>query len=451
MSPSPSPLDSGLAKARRRLIPVVFLSYVIAFIDRTNVASAASEMGKNLIGFDDDVFGLGAGIFFIGYFLLEIPGSIIVERWSARKWISRIMISWGIMAACTAAVKTPSHFYTVRFLLGLAEAGFFPGVIVYMAHWFPKRERAKALAGFFIAGPIAFILGPNISRLMIDIGTPGHPTFLGMQGWQIIYIFWGIPAVIMGVVVLFTLTDRPRQATWLTDAERSALENELQREREGNGDAAHMRIIDGLKNPTIVLMALAYFGVNTANYGVDFFLPKILSRWYGHDYSGSTILFFGSLPYIAMLAGQIWIGRRSDRTGERWLHAAVPLMVGALVLTLAPWSHGLLPMTLAVFGLTLAGIRGLLPAFWALPGLLLQGTAAAGAIGFINSFGNLGGYLGSRILGKGSKLTGSYDIGLYILAACGCLSALIIFGLARAHRRNVAATAAATREPAVVG
>src|SRR5215204_2905492 len=175
MSPAPSALDRARAKAYRRLIPLVFISYVIAFIDRANVASAGPQMIKDLPGFDPSVFGIGAGIFFFGYFLLEIPGSIIVERWSARKWISRIMISWGIMAACTAAVKTPTHFYTVRFLLGLAEAGFFPGVIVYLSHWFPRRDRAKALAGFFVAGPIALILGPNISRLMIDIGVGANP------------------------------------------------------------------------------------------------------------------------------------------------------------------------------------------------------------------------------------------------------------------------------------
>src|SRR5688572_12697851 len=171
MSPASSALDRARAKAYRRLIPQVFLAYVIAFIDRANVASAGPQMVKSLEGFTDQVFALGAGIFFIGYFLLEIPGSIIVEKWSARKWISRIMITWGIMAACTALVKTPTHFYSVRFLLGLAEAGFFPGVIVYLTHWFPRKDRAKALAGFFIAGPIALIAGPNISRLMIDIGT----------------------------------------------------------------------------------------------------------------------------------------------------------------------------------------------------------------------------------------------------------------------------------------
>ena len=445
MSPALPALDRARAKAYRRLIPLVFISYVIAFIDRANVASAGSEMVKALPGFGPGVFGFGAGIFFLGYFLLEIPGSIIVERWSARKWISRIMISWGIMAACTAAVKTPTHFYTVRFLLGLAEAGFFPGVIVYLSHWFPRRDRAKALAGFFIAGPIALIAGPNISRLMIDIGTGGNPLVLGLRGWQWVYIFWGIPAVIMGVVVFFALTDRPHQAKWLTEEERNALENELRREREQDGAGSHHLGLRALFQnrttlATVILLSLAYFFGNAANYGVDFFLPTILTSWYGATFTKpSTILFFGSLPYIVMLLAQIGIGRRSDRTGERWLHAALPVFFGAVMLAIVPSSQGTLILTLVVFGLILGGIRGYLPAFWALPSLLLHGTAAAAAIGFINSFGNLGGFLGSIIMGKRAKGITSFDFGLYVLAACAAISATIILGLGVWHRRRTAA------------
>jgi ACS family tartrate transporter-like MFS transporter len=460
MSPASPALDRARAKAYRRLIPLVFISYVIAFIDRANVASAGAEMVKSLSGFNDQVFAFGAGIFFVGYFLLEIPGSIIVERWSARKWISRIMISWGIMAACTALVKTPTHFYSVRFLLGLAEAGFFPGVIVYLSHWFPRKDRAKALAGFFIAGPIALIAGPNISRLMVDIGTSQvvdgvmvhYPLVLGLKGWQWIYIFWGIPAVIMGVVVLFALTDRPREAKWLTEEEREALENELRREREEDAGASrHLGVAALFKDRTtlitVLLLSLAYFAGNALAYGVDFFLPKILANWYRGQYRTSTILFFGSLPYIVMLAAQILIGRRSDRRGERWLHAAVPVLLGALALALAPSSKGILALTLVAFGLTLAGTRGYLPAFWALPNLLLQGTAAAAAIGFINSFGNLGGFVGSLIMGGRAKQVAAYGTGLYVLAGCGMLSSAIIFALASWHRRRAAATVPA--QPAV--
>jgi ACS family tartrate transporter-like MFS transporter len=342
-------------------------------------------------------------------------------------------------------VKVPWHFYTVRFLLGLAEAGFFPGVIVYLSHWFPKRDRAKALAGFFIAGPIALIAGPNISRLMIDIGTAGHPAVLGLKGWQWIYIFWGIPAVIMGVVVFFALTDRPQQARWLTDEERNALENELRREREQDAAGSHHLGLRALFQNrttllTVILLSLAYFFGNAANYGVDFFLPQILTSWYGATFTKqSTILFFGSLPYVIMLLAQLWIGRRSDRTGERWLHAALPVFIGAVMLAIVPSSQGTLVLTLVVFGLILGGIRGYLPAFWALPNLLLHGTAAAAAIGFINSFGNLGGFLGSIIMGRRAKGITSFDFGLYVLSGCAVLCATIILGLGVWHRRRTAA------------
>jgi ACS family tartrate transporter-like MFS transporter len=464
MSAAPEALERARTKAYRRLIPLVFISYVIAFIDRANVSSAGLEMGKDLPGFDDNVFSIGAGIFFLGYFLLEIPGSIIVERWSARKWISRIMITWGIMAACTSLVKTPTHFYTVRFLLGLAEAGFFPGVIVYLAHWFPRRDRARALAGFFVASPIALILGPNISSLMIEIGTSQtvngvtvhHATMLGLKGWQLMYIFWGIPAVIMGVVVLFALTDRPSQAKWLTEEERNALEAELRREREEGAGGGHHAGLGALFKDrtallTVLLLSLAYFAGNAANYGVDFFLPKILKSWYGAHHGSSQILIFSSLPYIVMLLAQLWIGRRSDRKGERWLHAAIPVVLGGVAMACTPSTHGMLALTLLAFGLTLGGIRGYLPAFWALPSQLLQGTAAAAAIGFINSFGNLGGLVGSRILGKGSKLTGSYDVGLYMLAGCAVLSAAIILGLWRLHRRSARTVSTSARQVASAG
>ena len=263
---SSRPLDRARRKAYVRLIPILFICYVIAYVDRANVAIAKLTMTSDLPGFDNAVIGFGAGIFFIGYFLLEIPGTLLVELWSARKWISRIMISWGIMAALTAFVGTrvpvvsglveavfrplcdllgwsfnlaEFQFYTIRFLLGLAEAGFFPGVIVYLTHWFPSRDRARALSWFLIATPVAQIISPKISNLMLKIGTDEvingvtvhRPEVLGMEGWQWVYIGWGIPAVIMGIIVLTMLTDRPGQARWLDPEERDALELELKREK----------------------------------------------------------------------------------------------------------------------------------------------------------------------------------------------------------------------------
>src|SRR5260221_3949592 len=222
-----SPLDRARRKAYWRLIPLCFISYVIAYVDRSNVAIAKLTMTRDLPGFDNAVIGFGAGVFFIGYFLLEIPGTLIVERWSARKWIARIMITWGIVAALTPLVKTPFQFYVVRFLLGLAEAGFYPGVIVYLTHWFASRDRARALAYFFVATPIAQVISPKISNELLKIGTDEtingvavhRPELFGLEGWQCVYIFWGIPAVVLGVVVLALLKDRPRDAGWLTPEE----------------------------------------------------------------------------------------------------------------------------------------------------------------------------------------------------------------------------------------
>ena len=226
------PLDRARKKAFRRLMPLLFVSYMIAYVDRQNVAVAKLTMTKDLPDFDNAVIGFGAGIFFLGYFLLEIPGTLMVERWSARKWICRIMVSWGIMAALTAAVTKPWHFYSVRFLLGLAEAGFFPGIIVYLTHWFPSRDRARALATFLIATPCAQIFSPKISNWLLTIGTDAaNPPVLGMVGWQWVYVFWGLPAVVLGFIVLWWMVDKPRQAKWLTAEESSALEAAMERAR----------------------------------------------------------------------------------------------------------------------------------------------------------------------------------------------------------------------------
>ncbi|HEX9204262.1 MAG TPA: MFS transporter, partial [Vicinamibacteria bacterium] len=326
-----SPLDRARRKAYRRLLPLCFICYVIAYVDRANVAIAKLTMTRDLPGFDNAVIGFGAGIFFLGYFLLEIPGTLIVEAWSARKWISRIMITWGITAALTAAVTTPFQFNLVRFLLGLAEAGFFPGVIVYLTHWFPSRDRARALAYFFVATPLAQVVSPKISNALLRIGTDEtvggvlvhHPEVRGLEGWQWVYIAWGLPAVVMGVVVLFALTDRPHQARWLTPEERDALTAELDREK-GSSPARHrMKVTEALRHPKVLLLALAYFLAVTGSYGVEFFLPSILERWYALKFDAITWLVI--LPPLLALAGQLFVGWSSDRTKERRLHTAVPM------------------------------------------------------------------------------------------------------------------------------
>ncbi len=428
-------LDRARSKAYWRLIPLLFFCYVIAYVDRSNVAIAKLTMTRDLAGFDNAVIGFGAGIFFAGYFLLEIPGTLLVEKWSARKWSSRIMISWGIVAALTALVKTPMQFYVVRFFLGLAEAGFYPGVIVYLTHWFPVRDRARALALFFVATPIAQIISPKISNLMLTIGTDEvvnglpvhHPELFGLDGWQWIYIFWGIPAVVLGFAVFFWLPDRPRHARWLSAEERSVLEQELEREKQSGAGHRQLKLLEALRHPKVLILAAAYFFIVTANYGVEFFLPSILQQWYALKFDAITWLVI--LPSVMALAGQLFVGWSSDRFKERRLHTAVPIALGGVALALTPFTQGNLLLTILFFMVAVAGLKAYLPAFWSLPNLFLTQTAAAGSIGLINSVGNLGGFLGPYIIGKVETMTGSFVGGLFYLSASTMVTAIIIFFL----------------------
>jgi MFS transporter, ACS family, tartrate transporter len=432
-------LDRARRKAYWRLLPLLFVCYVIAYVDRTNVAIAKLTMARDLPGFDNAVFGFGMGLFFWGYFLLEIPGTLMVEKWSARRLICRIMITWGLAAALTAVVKTPVQFYSVRFLLGLAEAGFFPGVIVYLTHWFPGRDRTRALSWFLVATPIAQITSPKISNALLRIGTDEvvngvtvhHPELFGLEGWQWVYIFWGIPAVVLGIVVLFMLTDRPRDAKWLTAEEREALERQLEIEKAQRAGGRRMSWLEAFKNPKVLLLAAAYFCSTTSNYGVEFFLPTILQQWYSLKLDAITWLVI--LPPCLALAGQLFVGWNSDRTKDRRSHAVVPIVIGLIAMGLAPLTHGNLVLTIGCFMVAFAGIKSYQPAFWSLPSLFLTESAAAASIGLINSVGNLGGFMGPYVLGQVEKLTGSFVGGIYFLCGCMTMCATIIFllGLGR--------------------
>ncbi|GIW85919.1 MAG: MFS transporter [Isosphaeraceae bacterium] len=428
-------LDRAVRKAYWRLLPLLFLCYVIAYIDRVNVGFAKLNMQKDLEpqGFTESVFGFGMGIFFLGYLLLEIPGTLLVERWSARKWICRIMVTWGVIAALTAFVREPWQFYTVRFLLGLAEAGFFPGVIVYLTHWFPSRDRTRALAWFLIGTPIAQMVAPPLSEVFMGIGVGDRPPVLGLVGWQWVFIVWGIPAVVLGIVVLATLTDRPRHAGWLSEEERTALEGELERERaEQKARSGHMGVLGALKHPKVLALAAAYFFVVTGNYGVELYMASILQDWYGLDVKKVAYLII--IPPIGSLIGQLFIGWSSDRTRERRWHAALPIVMGALALFLAPASQGQVAVTVGLFTVAMTGLKAYLPAFWALPSLLMTESAAAASIGMINSFGNLGGWVGPSVLGFVKQATQEYRYGLWFLGASMLVSALIIVNLGIGRR-----------------
>lgn len=441
-SPSSAALDSARRKAYWRLLPLLFTCYVVAFVDRTNVAIAKLTMTRDLPGFDNKVIGLGAGMFFIGYFLLEVPGSLIVERWSARKWICRIMLTWGVMAALTALVKTPFQFYVVRFLLGLAEAGFFPGVIVFLSHWFVTRDRARALATFMVATPVAQVISPKLSNALLKIGTTEtingvavhHPELLGLEGWQWIYILWGVPAVLLGLVVFFWLPDRPHQARWLSKEESGALERELEQEKsQVQGTGHRLSLLQGLSHPKVLLLALAYFLTVTGSYGVQFFMPSILHQWY--DLNFDTLTWLVILPPLLATVGSIAVGWSSDHFRERRLHAVVPIALGALALGLMPMTQGHLMPTVVCFMVAYFGFKAYIPIFWTMPSLFLTASAAAGSIGLINSIGNLGGFLGPYILGKVETATGSFVGGIYFLCVSMSLSATLLFLLGLGKRR----------------
>jgi MFS transporter, ACS family, tartrate transporter len=429
-SQPPTALDRARRKAYIRLLPVLLVSYVIAYVDRVNVGFAKLEMQGDLapLGFSESVFGYGMGIFFVGYLILEIPGTLIVEKWSARKWISRIMISWGIVAALTAFVKTPLQFYALRFLLGLAEAGFYPGVIVFLTHWFPRRDRTKTLAWFFIGTPVAAIIGPPISERVMSIGVHGNPPFWGLVGWQWVFILWGIPAIILGLIVLAKLADRPRNAHWLTSEECEALELTLEHEkREQKQHTGHMTIGQALASPKVLALSAAYFFVVTGNYGIEMYMASIVRDWYGADVK--KIAYLIVIPAIGALVSQLLVGWNSDRTHERRWHAALPIILGSMALGFIPASQGTLWLTMGLFTLSMIGMKAYLPAFWALPSLFLTESAAAASIGLINACGNLGGAVGPSVIGKVKEMTGEYRYGLWYLSFSVIVSALIIVSL----------------------
>ncbi|MDX2023782.1 MAG: MFS transporter [Deltaproteobacteria bacterium] len=416
-----SPLDRARAKAYLRLLPLLFVSFVVAYIDRANLAIAKLSMVKDLPTFDNAVFGLGGGLFFLGYVLLEVPGTLIVERWSARRWLGRIMVSWGVVAALQAFVKEPWQFYTVRFLLGLSEAGFMPGVIVYLSHWFPPRDRARATALFLMGTPVAQLINPKVSGWLLTLSDHGAGP-LGLLGWQWVYVGWAIPAVILGVLVYRTLPDWPHQAPWLPSDELHALTAALDAGRAAQLErAGHMTVGAAFRNLRVLGTSLAYFFAITAFYGIDLFVPSILARWYHLPLSSLTWLLV--IPAATSLLAQVLAGWSSDRFAERKWHAVVPLACAGVALAFVPLSHGNLVATLVLFSVATAGMKAYLPAFWCLPSLFVSGLAAAASAGFINSFGNLGGFVGSYVLGGWEARTGRFEGGVYFIAVCAALAA----------------------------
>ncbi len=407
-----------------RLMPYLFLLYVVAFLDRVNVSYAALQMTRDL-GFSDRVFGLGAGIFFVGYFLLEIPGTLIVERWSARKWIARIMISWGILATATGFINTAGHFYWIRFALGLAEAGFFPGLIVYLSHWFRYEDRAKAVAIFMSALPISNLIGSPLSGLILGVN------WFGMAGWRWVFILEGIPAFVLGIVTIFYLTDRPQQARWLPYDEREWLTAELEREKTSRKAVRSYSVFEAFRQRDVVLLLSVYFCTVTGYYGFTLWMPTVLQRLSG--LADLTVTMVAMLPYFCGLAAMLVLGWHSDKTGERRWHTAIPPAVAGIGLLLGMTAGGHVVFVVAMFCIVAAAQHAYLPSFWAIPTAFLTESAAAAAIGLINSVGNLGGFLGPFLVGYIRTTTGSF-IGGAAFLSCGLVLASVLAAQIRPPR-----------------
>jgi ACS family tartrate transporter-like MFS transporter len=377
-------------KIARRILPFVFLLYVFCYIDRAAVAFANIPMSKDL-NFSEGTFGFGAGVFFLGYFLLEIPGTLIVERWSARLWIARICISWGIVTGLAGLIHSASQFYGARFLLGAAEAGLFPGIIVYLTHWFSIGDRARALAGFAIAAPVALTLSAPWSALILHL-----PWAVG-SGWRWLFVLDGIPSVILGVVTLFLLTDRPRDAKWLEPEERAWIGGVLDRENASKPIGHSTRWWTVFYQREVLILTLAAFCANVGGYGFVLWLPNILDRGLGLPPTLSTVL--SALPYAVGIGASLWIGRRSDRRGGSKMIACGCFLLGGLSLALVSIPGQPVYFSLLWLTATGAAAYGYMPAFWILPTLLTGEMAAAASIGLINSVGNLGGFVGPWVIG----------------------------------------------------
>jgi ACS family tartrate transporter-like MFS transporter len=419
MSSPESPADEAFARTIRRkvawrLLPLIFILYVVAYLDRANLGFAKRQMLADL-GFSNVVYGWGVGIFFVGYLLLEIPGALLVERWSARKWFARILVTWGICSMGMALVRTEKQFYVARFLLGLAEAGFFPGVIVYLTHWFPRRDRAKALSGLVFGVPVSLALGAYTSSLLLQL------EWLDLAGWQWMFIAEGAPAVVLGVVVFIYLPDRPQNAQWLSATERAAHEATLEAERREVAAGETMTFGRVLQQPTVWLLAFGIMAINTGGYALVFWLPTAMRGLLadaGQPTDDQTVLFWTGLVYVCGIVAIYAAGRSSDRTGERKWHCAGGVLVAATGLALSvipgqPWAIVFLWLCVAGFGAFFW-----IPPFWTLPTATLTASAAALAVGIINMCANLAGLFGSPIVGM-MKDSGLGDRAcLLFLAAC---------------------------------
>jgi len=420
--------DSALGRAtmRRvtlRLIPFLFILFVCNYLDRNNIGIAKLQMGRDLTWLSESVYGFGAGVFFIGYSLLEVPSNLILARVGARRWMARIMISWGIVASAMMFVRTPLQFYVLRFLLGVTEAGFFPGIVYYFNDWFPARERARTLARFMTAIPVSAALGNPLSGLLLGLDGRG-----GLTGWEWLFLLEGIPSVLLGVAVFALLPDRPAEAKWLSEEQRAWLMARIERDREASGAPHGLPPLRALIHPVILLCSVVYFFAMLSSFSYAFWAPTIVRDALGASplKVGLVTGAMGAFATVTMLV----VGAHSDETGERRIHASVCIAIAAI----GWFGAGLLPnpyARVAAFALVPAGVYGFLSPFWCLPASLLEGTAAAAGIALVNALGATGGFVGPYAVGLLKDTTGSVSGALVGLAVSALVTAALCLLLGR--------------------
>jgi MFS transporter, ACS family, tartrate transporter len=405
-----------MSRITRRIIPFTFLLYIVSYLDRVNVSFAALQMNSAL-GLSPDVYAFGAGIFFVGYFLLEVPSNLILHRVGARVWMARILVTWGVISAGMMLVRGPHSFYIMRFLLGVAEAGFFPGMILYLTYWFPKDQLGRAVARFMTATALAGIVGGPVSGALLSMdGTAG------LAGWQWLFLIEGLPAVLLGLVTLFYLPDHPEKTTWLSSEEKAWIQARLEQERREVSTKSPKSLQEAMRSGRVWICALTYFALVMSVYGVTFWLPQIIKTFSGmSDFAVGVV---SAIPWVAAAVGMVLISKNSDRSGERRWHVAVSAVVGACGLMLAALTQT--PVSqLTALALSAVGIWGTLGPFWAMSSRSLSGAGAAAGIALINSVGNLGGFLGPYLVGFIRNRSGSFTEALIALAIFPAIAGVI--------------------------
>ena len=403
------------SKATLRLLPFLFLCYVAAYLDRVNVGFARLQMLSDL-QFSETVYGLGAGIFFIGYFFFEVPSNILMHRVGARVWIARIMITWAVLSAATLLVKTPTQFYFVRFLLGVAEAGFFPGIVLYLTYWFPAARRSRMNALFMIGIPIAGVLGGPLSGWILSAFTGAN----GWTGWQWLFLIEAVPSLVLGVITLFYLPNGIRAANWLSDDEKAVLERNIAQDQAGKG---HASIGSVFANGRVWLMAVIYFCCMMGLYGISFYLPTLIKA--SGVKNALDVGLLTAIPYACAVFSMLFVAKSADRTGERRWHFAIASLASAIGLYLSTVFGNNVPLAMLALSVGAAGMLATMPVFWTWPSAILAGGSAAAAIGMINSIGNLAGFVSPSIIGWMKDVTHSTNAGMYCVSAAMVLGAVL--------------------------